>query len=576
MSSSTPIDFFLTQTNLTNQPPPFPPFLPPTSIIFFDEIDGLAPVRSSRQDQIHASIVSTLLALMDGVDARGQIIVIGATNRIDAIDPALRRPGRFDRELLFTLPSRPARRRILDIHTALWTPPLQEAFKDVVAARTAGYCGADIKALCTEAALRALRRTFPEIYESADKLVIDPAEVVVEQQDFLEAMGAITPASHRANASHARPLGPATAPILRPALVAARERILAAVPPLASPSASTFPSQYWETLAASSALGIFRPRLLLAGPPGNGQAELLFALMHSFEGFPVFSLDFATLAADPSYRTPAEGLSHVFAQAQKVLPAVLVLPHASLWWETASYAMRATLTALLRDLPAGLPLLLLSTAAVPAEELPADLAALIGADSHALDLGWPDEGLRSAFLADGFKEAIAVPPSAGTEARARKRLRAGRKKRVLAVAPPPEPKAMPDAALEELEQVEAHALRELRRCLRAVVMELRKVRRFKPFFGPVDPEEVPDYYEIIANPLCLDEVEARIDAGDYSTVDAFLADIDLIVFNAFEYNPANDPDRVRKRARDMEDTAKSLVARFDPDHRAVLDEIARR
>ena len=71
------------------------------SIIFFDEIDGLAPVRSSKQDQIHASIVSTLLALMDGLDDRGQVIVIGATNRIDSIDPALRRPGRFDRELFW-------------------------------------------------------------------------------------------------------------------------------------------------------------------------------------------------------------------------------------------------------------------------------------------------------------------------------------------------------------------------------------------------------------------------------------------------------------------------------------------
>ena len=74
------------------------------SIIFFDEIDGLAPVRSTRQDQIHSSIVSTLLALMDGLDSRGEVIVIGATNRIDAIDPALRRPGRFDGEFLFPMP----------------------------------------------------------------------------------------------------------------------------------------------------------------------------------------------------------------------------------------------------------------------------------------------------------------------------------------------------------------------------------------------------------------------------------------------------------------------------------------
>jgi len=90
------------------------------SIIFFDEIDGLAPVRSSKQDQIHASIVSTLLALMDGMDGRGQVVVIGATNRPDAVDPALRRPGRFDREFYFGLPDISAREKILQIMTRDW------------------------------------------------------------------------------------------------------------------------------------------------------------------------------------------------------------------------------------------------------------------------------------------------------------------------------------------------------------------------------------------------------------------------------------------------------------------------
>lgn len=87
------------------------------SIIFFDEIDGLAPVRTSRSEQSYSSIVSTLLALMDGLDSRGDIVIIGATNRLDNIDPALRRPGRFDREFLFPLPSKDARRDILSIHT---------------------------------------------------------------------------------------------------------------------------------------------------------------------------------------------------------------------------------------------------------------------------------------------------------------------------------------------------------------------------------------------------------------------------------------------------------------------------
>lgn len=115
------------------------------SIIFFDEIDGLAPVRSSKQEQIHSSIVSTLLALMDGMDGRGQVVVIGATNRPDAVDPALRRPGRFDREFYFPLPATEARRKILDIHTKGWEPPLTEEFKDQLARQTKGYGGADLR-----------------------------------------------------------------------------------------------------------------------------------------------------------------------------------------------------------------------------------------------------------------------------------------------------------------------------------------------------------------------------------------------------------------------------------------------
>jgi SpoVK/Ycf46/Vps4 family AAA+-type ATPase len=144
------------------------------SIIFFDEIDGLAPVRSSKQDQVHNSIVSTLLALMDGLDSRGKVVVIGATNRVDALDGALRRPGRFDRELCFPLPNLEARKSILSIHTRKWADPPSEDLIEELATRCVGYCGADLKALCAESSLQALRRRYPQIYKSDQKLLIDP------------------------------------------------------------------------------------------------------------------------------------------------------------------------------------------------------------------------------------------------------------------------------------------------------------------------------------------------------------------------------------------------------------------
>lgn len=158
------------------------------AIIFFDEIDGLAPIRSSKQDQIHASVVSTFLSLMDGLDTRGQVVVIGATNRIDAIDPALRRPGRFDREFYFGLPTEDARRQIVTKQTASWIPPLSITVIDAIAANSRGYNGADVKALCTEAALSAVRRTYPQIYESNQKLAINSHNIHVTPNDFTKCL----------------------------------------------------------------------------------------------------------------------------------------------------------------------------------------------------------------------------------------------------------------------------------------------------------------------------------------------------------------------------------------------------
>uniref|UniRef100_A0A3P9IK93 AAA+ ATPase domain-containing protein n=1 Tax=Oryzias latipes TaxID=8090 RepID=A0A3P9IK93_ORYLA len=143
-------------------------YLKRPSIIFFDEIDGLAPVRS---------IVSTLLALMDGLENRGEVVVIGATNRLDFIDPALRRPGRFDREFLFGLPDIESRKEILKIHTRQWNPPPSEDFLSELAEKCVGYCGADIRAVCTEAALCALRRRYPQIYSTSQKLLLDVSSI---------------------------------------------------------------------------------------------------------------------------------------------------------------------------------------------------------------------------------------------------------------------------------------------------------------------------------------------------------------------------------------------------------------
>jgi len=167
------------------------------SIIFMDEIDAIAPKREEATGEVERRMVSQLLALMDGLKARGQVIVIGATNRPNAIDPALRRPGRFDREIEIGIPDREARREILTIHTR--NMPLdKDVDLDYLANATHGYTGADISLLCKEAAMKALRRIMPKINLEEETIPIEILEsITVKMKDFQDAMREIQPSALR-------------------------------------------------------------------------------------------------------------------------------------------------------------------------------------------------------------------------------------------------------------------------------------------------------------------------------------------------------------------------------------------
>ncbi len=167
---------------------------------------------------------------MDGMDGRGQVIVIGATNRPDSIDPALRRPGRFDREFFFPLPNIEARRTILDIHTKGWDPPLSPNFKDEIAQLTKGYGGADLRALCTEAALNAVQRRYPQIYKSNEKLQIQPETIKVIAKDFMISVKKMVPSSERSTSSGAAPLPAQVEPLLRYQLREIKAIVAEAIP----------------------------------------------------------------------------------------------------------------------------------------------------------------------------------------------------------------------------------------------------------------------------------------------------------------------------------------------------------
>ncbi|TRO54825.1 AAA family ATPase, partial [Candidatus Bathyarchaeota archaeon] len=167
------------------------------SIIFIDEIDSIAPKREEVSGDVEKRIVSQLLTIMDGLESRGQLVVIGATNRPNAIDPALRRPGRFDREIEIGLPDRKGRLQILHIHTR-GMPLTEDVDLENIASRTHGFVGADLEALAKEAAMGALRRILPEINLDEESI---PAELLdkinVTEDDFENSLREVPPSTMR-------------------------------------------------------------------------------------------------------------------------------------------------------------------------------------------------------------------------------------------------------------------------------------------------------------------------------------------------------------------------------------------
>jgi transitional endoplasmic reticulum ATPase len=167
------------------------------SIIFIDELDSIAPKRDEVSGDVEKRIVSQLLTLMDGLEARGKVVVIGATNRVNSIDPALRRPGRFDREIEIGIPDEEGRLDVLHIHTR--GMPLTDDVKlEYFAKITHGFVGADLESLCKEAAMRSLTRVIPEINLDQTKIPIEVLnKIKIGNKDFEDALKDIHPSAMR-------------------------------------------------------------------------------------------------------------------------------------------------------------------------------------------------------------------------------------------------------------------------------------------------------------------------------------------------------------------------------------------
>lgn len=352
------------------------------SIIFFDEIDGLAPVRSAKQDQIHSSVVTTLLALMDGLDSRGQVVVIGATNRIDSVDGALRRPGRFDREFNFPLPERKSRKEILKIHMSKWEGmnDVNEELLDELADCTKGYCGSDLKALCTEAALTALERRYPSIYKSTKKLNISVEDIQIIRDDFAKCLRKIVPASERVKPAFASSLPQSLYPLLGKYLSKARSILEKEFPieQVLNPEVSNQAHGIGINKVVDAGhvslrsgshklLQSFRPRLLIySDKPKNGQEQVASALISSLEGVKVNILDLSTIFADISH-TPESSLASFFTEIRRQKPSVIYIPSIDTWWMGISEVLRKLFLELLGNIGMYDSILVVATCVVPNE-----------------------------------------------------------------------------------------------------------------------------------------------------------------------------------------------------------------
>ena len=168
------------------------------SIIFIDEIDAIAPKREETQGEVERRVVSQLLTMMDGLNSRGRVVVIGATNRINSIDPALRRPGRFDRELEISVPDKKGRLNILKIHTRSM-PMKKDVNLDVLASKTHGFVGADLESLAKEAAMGVLRKALPDLNLDEDKEIPQEAleKMIIGKEDFEDALKVVRPSAMR-------------------------------------------------------------------------------------------------------------------------------------------------------------------------------------------------------------------------------------------------------------------------------------------------------------------------------------------------------------------------------------------
>ncbi|WP_101477811.1 CDC48 family AAA ATPase [Candidatus Nitrosotalea bavarica] len=278
------------------------------SIIFIDEIDSIAPKREEVTGEVEKRIVSQLLTLMDGMKSRGKVVVIAATNRPDSIDPALRRPGRFDREIEIGIPDQQGRREILNIHTR--GMPIEEKVNlDQIARVTHGFVGADLEMLAKEAAMRSLRKILPDLDLEAEKIPNEILQkIIITDNDFKDALKDVRPSA------------------LREVLVQIPDVTWEDVGGLESLKEELYEAVEWplKHKEAFEYTDVATPKgILLYGPPGTGKTLIAKAVAHTSES------NFISIKGPELLSKwvgeSEKGVREIFRKARQAAPCIIFL-----------------------------------------------------------------------------------------------------------------------------------------------------------------------------------------------------------------------------------------------------------
>jgi len=277
------------------------------SIIFIDEIDAIAPKREDIGGEVERRVVSQLLTMMDGLQSRGKVVVIGATNRPNAIDPALRRPGRFDREVEIRVPDKKGRLQILKIHTRNM-PLTKDVNLDALASVTHGFVGADVSSLAKEAAMVVLRRILPKLELKEDEPIPEEVlkELKVRKKDFEDALKVVRPSAMREVLVETPDIGWKDIGGLNKIKQELKEAV-------------EWPMKYPDSFKR---LGIRPPRgILLYGPPGTGKTLLAKAVAKESEAnfIQVKGPSLLSMWVGKS----EEGVRKIFERARQVSPCII-------------------------------------------------------------------------------------------------------------------------------------------------------------------------------------------------------------------------------------------------------------